>query len=97
MTSYVLCKSWLCSRSQPGIKVIIRDLRGHLLHTVTFLVTFGSQHHHLFRIFEAFDKVWHAALWATMRNYNISANLYDSAISAVQMNRGTGDQENGSE
>ena len=30
----------LCSRSQPGIKVIIRDLRGHLLHTVTFLVFF---------------------------------------------------------
>ena len=29
---------WLCSRSQPGIKVIIRDLPGHLLHTVTFLV-----------------------------------------------------------
>ena len=28
----------LCSRSQPGIKVIIRELRGHLLHTVTFLV-----------------------------------------------------------
>ena len=27
---------WLCSRS--GIKVIIGDLRGHLLHTVTFLV-----------------------------------------------------------
>ena len=41
MTSYVLCKTlvpWLCSRSQPGIKAIIRDLRGHLLHTVTFLV-----------------------------------------------------------
>ena len=30
---------WLCSRSQPGIKVIIRDIRGHLLHTVTFLVS----------------------------------------------------------
>ena len=29
---------WLCSRSQPGIKVIIRDIRGHLFHTVTFLV-----------------------------------------------------------
>ena len=27
---------WLCSRS--GIKVIIWDLPGHLLHTVTFLV-----------------------------------------------------------
>ena len=34
--------SWLCSRSQPGIKVIIRDLRGHLLHTVTFLVFFSG-------------------------------------------------------
>ena len=33
---------WLCSRSQPGIKVIIRDLRGHLLHTVTFLVFFSG-------------------------------------------------------
>ena len=31
---------WLCSRSQPVIKVIIRDIRGHLLHTVTFLVQF---------------------------------------------------------
>ena len=29
---------YLCSRSQPGIKVIIKELRGHLLHTVTFLV-----------------------------------------------------------
>ena len=28
------------TRSQPGIKVIVRDLRGHLLHTVTFLVFF---------------------------------------------------------
>ena len=41
MTTYVLCKTlvpWLCSRSQLGIKVIIRGLRGHLLHTVTFFV-----------------------------------------------------------
>ena len=29
----------LCSRSQPGIKVIIRDIQGHLLHTVKFLVS----------------------------------------------------------
>ena len=33
---------WLCSRSQPGIKVIIRDLRGHLLHTVIFLVSIDN-------------------------------------------------------
>ena len=24
---------------------------------------------------KAFDRVWHAALWATMKKYNISANL----------------------
>ena len=24
---------------------------------------------------KAFDKVWHAGLWATMKKYNISANL----------------------
>ena len=41
MTTYVLCKilvPWQCSRAQPEIKVIIRGLRGHLLHPVTFLV-----------------------------------------------------------
>ena len=46
---------------------------------------------------KAFDRVWHAALWATMRKYNISANLvrtteqlYDKATSAVQMNGSIG-------
>ena len=40
-----------------------------------------------------YDRVWHEALWATTRMYNISANLvrtieqlYDKATSAVQMN-----------
>ena len=57
--------------------------------------------YHVFIDFKkAFDRVWHAVLWATMRKYNISANvvgtmeqLYDKATSAVQMNA----QENGSE
>ena len=43
IATYVLCKTlvpWLCSRLQPEIKVIIRGLRGHLLHTVTFLGCF---------------------------------------------------------
>ena len=45
------------------------------------------------------NRVWHAALWATMRKYNISANLvrtteqlYDKATSAVQMNGGIGEK-----
>ena len=47
---------------------------------------------------KAFDRVWHAALWATMRKYNISSNLvrtieqlYDKATSAVQMNGSIGE------
>ena len=56
--------------------------------------------YHVFNDFKkkAFDRVWHAALWATMQKYNISANLvrtieqfYDKATSAVQMNGSIGD------
>ena len=54
--------------------------------------------YHAFTDFKkAFDRVWHAALWATMRKYNISANLVrtikqlcDKATSAVQMNGSIG-------
>ena len=50
--------------------------------------------YHVFIDFKkAFDRVWHAALWATMKKYNISANsvrvirnLYDKATSAVLFN-----------
>ena len=47
---------------------------------------------------KAFDGVWHAALWATMKKYNISANLirvikhlYEKAISAVLFKGSIGD------
>ena len=48
--------------------------------------------YHVFIDFKkAFDRVWHAALWATLRKYNINANLvctierlYGRATSAVQ-------------
>ena len=47
--------------------------------------------YHVFIDFKkAFDRVWHAAFWATMKKYNISTNLirviknlYDKATSAV--------------
>ena len=42
---------------------------------------------------KAFDRVWHVALWATMKKYNISTNLiqviknlYNKATSAVLFN-----------
>ena len=47
---------------------------------------------------KAFERVWQAALWVTMRKYNNSANLvrtieqlYDKATSAVQMNGNIGE------
>ena len=47
---------------------------------------------------KTFDRLWHAASWATMGKYNISANLvnsteqlYDKATSAVQMNGSMGE------
>ena len=55
--------------------------------------------HRVFKDFKmAFDRVWHAALWATMKKYNTSTNLiqviknlYNKAISAVLFNGSTGD------
>ena len=54
--------------------------------------------YHVFIYFKkAFESIWHAALWATMKKYNISANLipviknfYDKATSAVLFNSSIG-------
>ena len=44
------------------------------------------------------DRIWHAALWAIMKKYNISTNLiqviknlYNKATSAVLFNSSIGD------
>ena len=55
--------------------------------------------YHVFIDFKkAFARVWHEALWVTMRKYNINAstiraieNLYDTAQSAVLFNGSTGE------
>ena len=55
--------------------------------------------YHVFIDFKkASDRVWHEALWATMRKYNINVsiiraieNLYDKAQSAVPFNGSTGE------
>ena len=56
--------------------------------------------YHVFIDFKkAFDRVWHAALWATMKKYNISTNLirvikniYNKATGAVLFNSSIGDR-----
>ena len=55
--------------------------------------------YHVFLDFKkAFDRVWHAALWATMNHYNINAytirvirNLYNQTSSAVYLNGDIGE------
>ena len=58
--------------------------------------------HYLYHVFidfkKAFDRVWHAALWATMRKYSISTNLfqviknlYNKATNTVLFNGSIGD------
>ena len=55
--------------------------------------------YHVFIYFKkTFDRVWHAALWATVKKYNISTNLiqviknlYNKATSAVLCNSSIGD------
>ena len=54
--------------------------------------------YHVFIDFKAFDRVWHTALWATVKKYNISTNLirviknlYDRATSAVLLDSSIGD------
>ena len=38
------------------------------------------QHQHVYVDFKnTFHRVWHAALWATTRKYNISATLFESS------------------
>ena len=51
---------------------------------------------------KAFDRVWHATLWATMKKYNISTNLirviknlYDKATCAVLFNSSIEESDRG--
>ena len=58
-----------------------------------------QDHYHVFIDFKkALNRVWHAALWATMKKYTISTNLiqviknhYNKATSAILFNGSIGD------
>ena len=63
---------------------------------------YGEHQQDLYHVFidfkKAFDRVWHEALWATMKSYNINANLiqvieklYRNASSAVYLNNTIGE------
>ena len=98
-----------CNRLKPEAeKIIAEEQAGFRLGRSTTEQIFNLRilceryHQHLYHVFvdfkKAFDRVWHAALWATMRLYNIHTNLirviehlYDKASSAVYFNSSLGD------
>ena len=91
----------IIAEEQAGFRAV-RSTTEHIFN-LRILCEKNLQHqknlYHVFIDFKkAFDRVWHAALWATMQKYNISANLfrtmeqlYDKATSAAQMNGSIGE------
>ena len=94
----------ILNRLKPQVeKIIAEEKAGFKAETSTTEQIFNQrilyekylQHqqdlYHVFTDFKkAFDRVWYAALWATMKKYNISANLiqviknlYNKATDAV--------------
>ena len=66
----------------------------HTTAVCVFLRSSGDLYHVFIDFKKAFDRVGHAALWATTKKYNISTNLiqviknlYNKATSAVLFNR----------
>ena len=79
-----------------------RSTREQIFNLRILYVKYLQHQQNLYQIFidfkKAFDRVWHAALWETMKKYNISANLiqvtkklYNRATSAVLFNGSIGD------
>ena len=71
-----------------GEKIIVEEQAGFRAGTSTKEQTFNLRiqckkylqhqqdlYHVVIDLKKAFDKVWHAALWASMKKYNISTNL----------------------
>ena len=68
----------IIAEEQAGVRAG-RSTTEHIFD-IRFLCEKYLQHQQdLYNVFidfeKAFDRVWHAALWATMKKYNISTNL----------------------
>ena len=96
----------ILNRLQPQAEEIIaeeqadfragRSTTGQIFNLRILCEKYLQHQQNLYHVFidfkKAFDRVWHEALWATMRKYNINASiiLYDKAQSAVLFNGSTG-------
>ena len=108
--SKVMLKITLNSLKPQAEKIIAEEQAGfragrsttEMIFNLRILCEKYLQHqqdlYHVFKNFKkAFDIIWHAALWITMKKYNISTNLirviknlYDKATSAVLFNSSIG-------
>ena len=101
----------ILNRLNPQAEIIAEEQAGFRAGRSTTQQTFNLRiqckkylqhqqdlYHVVIDLKKAFDKVWHAALWATMKKYNISTNLIhviknlcNKATSAVLFNGSIGD------
>ena len=102
----------LLNRLKPQAETIIaeehagfrpgRSTTEHIFNLRILCERYLQHQQDLFHVFvdfkKAFDRVWHAALWSTMKLYNINANLtqvienlYSKATSAVYYNSSIGE------
>ena len=77
---------------------LVALLERFLMTWLRFVLMLQDLYHFFIDFKRAFDRVWRATLWATMKKYNISTNLiqviknlYDKATSAVLFNSSIGD------
>ena len=101
-----MLKTILNKLKQQAVKIIAeeqagfragRSTREQILNLRILCEKYLQHQQDLYHVFidfkKAFDRVWHTALWATMKKYNISTNLtcviiilYDKATRAVLFN-----------
>ena len=92
---------WIITEEQAGFRAG-RSTTEQIFNLRIICERYIQHQQDLYHVFvdfkKAFDRVWHAALWATMNLYNINGNiikliknLYNKATSAVSLNNSTGD------
>ena len=66
----------LLNRLKPQAEIIAEEWAGFRAGSCEKYLQHQQDLYHVFIDFKkAFNRVWHAAFWATMKKYNISANL----------------------
>ena len=89
------------TKEQAGFRAG-RNRTGQIFNLRILCEKYLQHQQSLYRVFvdfkKASDRVWHAALWATMRLYNINGNLirtieclYNKATSAVYQDNNIGE------